>query len=182
MILSPEPVTNQVTWPLPHLLYFLRFRHLSLSSGLTSNVLSLDSGRSTLRQSDCNVIMDIMIIMMVIIWIFSSSNPTPWPFLSTGHQLHDHIWVPLPSPGIVSVPLCVCQTDHVKSSPPPIIVPRVVVVVVVHASVVSLVYVCSSLVWIDASPALCKKFEYIQPWRKWFGSHLEEHFLLSMTL
>ena len=106
------------------------------------------------------------IIMKAIIWIFSSSNPTPWPFLSTGHHLQDHIWVPPPSPGIVSVPLCVCQTDHVKSSPPPVIVPRVVLVVVVHASVVSLVYVCSSLVWIDASPALCKEFEYIQPWRK----------------
>ena len=50
MILSPESVTSQVTWPLFHLLYFLWYRHLSLSSGLTSNVLSLNSGRSTLRQ------------------------------------------------------------------------------------------------------------------------------------
>lgn len=112
------------------------------------------------RQRDCNMIMD-KIIMKFIIWIFSSSNPTPWPILSTGHHLHDHIWVPPPSPGIVSVPLCICQADHVKSSPSAIIVPRVVVVVVVHASVVNLVYVCSSLVWIDASPALCKEFEYI---------------------
>ena len=71
------------------------------------------------------------------------------------------------SPGVISVPLCVCQADNIVPPPrvvtPPVtpVPPRVVrvpiVVVVVSASVIRSIYVGSTLVWIDASSALGRK-------------------------
>ena len=71
------------------------------------------------------------------------------------------------SPGVISVPFCVCQADNIVPPPrvvtPPVtpVPPRVVlvpiVVVVVSASVIRSIYVGSALVWIDASSALREK-------------------------
>ena len=97
--------------------------HLSLRRGLTSIVLSLAIGRSTLH------------------------HPSPISVVA--------------SPGDVSVPLCIGQTDNIKFSPsrvklPPLVIHRVVVIV--GASVVNLIYVGSPLVWIDTPSPLNDHF------------------------
>ena len=83
-----------VTWPLPHLFYFLNNFVTSPWAAASHPMycLLIVGGRpcASSRQRDCNVIMDNM-IMKFIIWIFSSSNLTLSPFLSNGHHLHDYI-------------------------------------------------------------------------------------------
>ena len=173
--------------------HHIKVWNLSLSSGLTSNVLSLGLGRPTLYSrlvlsSSMNLRKsgNLAISLKLNATLFKDVNfhkleHTPVQnFTNSWWKLVENLFVILlqsgqtwnclfyASPGVISVPLCVCQADNIVPPPrvvtPPVtpVPPRVVlvpiVVVVVSASVIRSIYVCSTLVWIDASSALKKTF------------------------
>ena len=64
-------------------------------------------------------------------------------------------WILHAAPGVISVPLRVCQTDNIVAPSPIIVVaPPVIVVPIVVVIVVRSIYVGSTLVWIDTPSAL----------------------------